>query len=89
VPVLKVLHALGPACRARQRGLRRRCSSVVERSLGKGEVDSSVQTLGGSCRFGKGRICTGKAIKSMPEPGAERAVVDRTANLERQIGAMS
>jgi len=37
---------------------------------------------GGSWRFGKGWIYIGKPVKSMPEPGTERAVVDRAANLE-------
>jgi hypothetical protein len=33
--------------------------------------DGTVQALGGSCRFGKGRICIGKPVKSMPELGTE------------------
>jgi poly(3-hydroxybutyrate) depolymerase len=44
--------------------------------------------IGGSCRFGKGQICVGN-LKSMSEPGAERAVVDCAADLEQQISAIS
>jgi hypothetical protein len=54
-----------------------------------GTLDSygTVQTLGGSCRFGKGWICTGDPVKPMPQPGPERAIVDRATNLQQQIGA--
>src|SRR5208283_5074250 len=49
----------------------------------------TVQRSGGSCRFGKGLVCFGDPIKSMPKPGTERAIVDRATNLEQQIGAIS
>jgi hypothetical protein len=31
----------------------------------------------------------GQPVKSTPEPGSERAVVDRATDLEQQIGAIS
>jgi hypothetical protein len=45
--------------------------------------------IGGSCRLGKGQVCPGDSVKSMPEPGTERAIVDCAADLEQQIGAIS
>jgi hypothetical protein len=45
--------------------------------------------IGGSCRFGKGQVCVSDPIKSMPEPGTERAIVDCAADLEQQISAIS
>jgi hypothetical protein len=49
----------------------------------------TVQTLGGSCRLSKGRVCIGDPVKSIPKPSTERAVVDRATNLEQQIVATS
>lgn len=46
-------------------------------------VDGAVQGSGGSCSFGKGRAGIGDPIKSVPEPGAERAGVDCVTNLEQ------
>src|SRR6201996_2902127 len=43
--------------------------------------------FGGSCRFGKGRVFIGDPVKSMPQPSAERAVIDCATDLEQQIGA--
>ena len=45
--------------------------------------------IGGSCRLGKGQVCPGDSVKSMPEPGTERAIVDCAADLEQQISAIS
>ena len=39
--------------------------------------------FGGSCRFGKGRVFIGDPVKSMPQPSAERAVVDCATDLEQ------
>jgi hypothetical protein len=52
-------------------------------------LSGTVQTLGGSCRFGKGRVCIGKPVKSMPELGAERAILDGAAHPEQEIGPAS
>ena len=52
-------------------------------------ADGTVQILGGSCRFGKGRVCIGKPVKSMPELGAERAIVDGAVHQEQEIGPSS
>jgi hypothetical protein len=52
-------------------------------------IEGTVQALGGSCRFGKGRPGIGKTFKSLTEPGAERAIIDCATNLEQQIGAVS
>src|SRR4051794_38199531 len=49
----------------------------------------TVQRSGGSCRLSKGRIRVGDSVKSMPNPGAERAIIDCATNLEQQIGAFS
>jgi hypothetical protein len=54
---------------------------------GRGErLRRDCPDIGGSCRFGKGRICTGDPVKPMPQPGPERAIVDRATNLQQQIG---
>jgi hypothetical protein len=45
--------------------------------------------VGGSCRFGKGEVCVGDPVKSVPEPGTGRAIVDCAAHLEQQISAIS
>src|ERR1700753_3789353 len=49
--------------------------------------DRDCPDFGGSCRFGKGRVFIGDPVKSMPQPSAERAVVDCATDLEQQIGA--
>ncbi len=46
-------------------------------------IKGTAQTLGGSCRFSKGRVRVGSPIKSMPKPGTERAVIDGATNLEQ------
>src|SRR5208337_3360872 len=48
----------------------------------------TVQTLGGSSRLGKGRVCIGKPVKSMPEPGAERAVVAALAKTPKHLSGL-
>src|ERR1700733_2146367 len=45
--------------------------------------------IGESCRSSKGRGGIGDPVKSIPEPGTERAVVDCATNLEPQIGSVS
>ena len=45
--------------------------------------------IGGSCCFSKGRAGIGDLVKSIPKPGAERAIVDCAADLEKQISAIS
>ena len=52
--------------------------------LGENRGFGTVHSLGGSCRFGKGRVCIGDPVKSMPEPGTERAVVDCATDLEQK-----
>ena len=52
-------------------------------------VMGTVQRSGGSCRFGKGQVGIGDPVKSMPQPGTERAVVDRATNLQQQISTPS
>jgi hypothetical protein len=49
----------------------------------------TVQRSGGSCRFGKDPAGIGDPVKSMPEPGTERVVVDCATYLEQQISACS
>jgi hypothetical protein len=49
--------------------------------------DGIVQRLGRSCRHSKYRLWVGKRFKSMANPRTERSVVDRTTNLEQEIGA--
>ena len=39
--------------------------------------------------LGKGWVCSGNPVKSMPNPGTERAVIDSATDLEQQIGAPS
>jgi hypothetical protein len=36
--------------------------------------------IGGSCRLSKGRVDIGDPVKSIPKPGAERAIVDETVH---------
>jgi hypothetical protein len=43
----------------------------------------------GSCRLGKGRVCLGDPVESVPKPGTERAVVDCAPNLQQQVDAPS
>src|SRR3954447_22576716 len=52
-------------------------------------VAGTVQRSGGSCRFSKGRVRVGGPVKSMPNPGTERAVIDCAPDLEQQIGTCS
>ena len=61
-----------------------RCASEPSRS-----AHGTVRRSGGSCCFGKGQVCIGDPVKSMPKPGTEGAVVDCATNLEQQIGAIS
>jgi len=45
--------------------------------------------MGGSCRLSKGWAGLGEPVKSMPNPSAERAVIDRAMMLEQETGAIS
>ena len=45
--------------------------------------------IGGSCRLSKGRVDIRDPVKSIPKPGAERAIVDCAADLEQQVSANS
>jgi hypothetical protein len=59
-----------------------------DRALGRAAT-GTVHRSGGSCRFGKGQVGIGGPVKSMPNPGTERAVVDCATDLEQQISAPS
>jgi hypothetical protein len=73
------------------------CTAVGERGsemahLGDPVAASSVRDhplIGGSCLFSKGRVGVGDPVKSIPEPGTERTIVDCAADLEQQISAVS
>lgn len=47
----------------------------------------TVQRMGGSCHPGKHRFWICERLKSVAEPQSELPVVDRTADLEQEIGA--
>ena len=67
---------------------RERLNTLIR--VGKHPADNgTVQRSGGSCRFGKGQVGIGGPVKSMPNPGTERAVIDCATDLEQQIGAFS
>lgn len=51
--------------------------------------DGTVQRSRGSSRVRKSQVCASVPVKSMPNPGTGGAVVDRAADLEREISALS
>jgi hypothetical protein len=86
---------LRASCRVRTTTLYERLAamiaagSVVKSADGYSLAGGTIQTFGGSCRLGKGRVCIADPVKSMPDSGTERAVVDCATNLEQQISAIS
>jgi hypothetical protein len=67
----------------------RRVPAMSSANAHKGCVEGDRPLIGGSCRLSKGRVDTGDPIKSIPKPGAERAIVECAADLEQQVSANS
>jgi hypothetical protein len=58
--------------------------AATVRGVGTGDCPE----IGGSCRHGTCRVWTGEHLKPMAEPWTECPVVDYTANLQQEIGAL-
>jgi glycine/D-amino acid oxidase-like deaminating enzyme len=65
------------------------CAPLFYRMISKCARAWDHPLIGGSCRFSKGRVGIGDPVKSIPEPGTERTIVDCAADLEQQISAVS
>src|SRR6187551_1439229 len=82
--LIALLHRLGME-HCKPKAVSRKLDPAKQAAFIKAYEEGSVQSLGGSRRLRQLWVWAGNRLKQVPEPRTEKAVVDRTANLEQKI----